>query len=162
MYTGPTGPTGPTGLTGDTGYGDSGPTGPTGVTGDTGPTGTGVSTVYEDSDEGESQTTAQTEQTKLSFTTPSLAAGTYRIGFSCEYGNYIQKDTEVVLKVEGTTIGTVQSSVTESDFWVPEAAFYYYEHDGGTITAQILYLNLSNGGLARIRYARIEIWKVET
>jgi len=98
--------------------------------------------------------------TKLSYTTPSLPAGTYRIGFSAEYGNDVQKSTEVCFNVEGSPVGTIQSSVTESAYWNPSGTFYYYTHDGGTITASICYRNLSNNGVARIRYARIEIWEV--
>jgi hypothetical protein len=99
--------------------------------------------------------------TKLSFTTPSLPAGDYRIGFSCEYGNNVQKSTEVCFTVEGATVNAIQSSVTESAYWNPDNAFYYYAHDGGTITATICYRNLSNNGVARIRRARIEIWEVD-
>jgi len=114
------------------------------------------------SDDGESTTTSQTLQTKLSHTTEELPAGKYRVGYGCEYGNNIQKATEVTVEVEGSTVALVQSSVTEGDYWNPFAGFYYYDLAAdGTITVDLKYRNLDTGGTARIRCARIEVWRVE-
>jgi hypothetical protein len=113
------------------------------------------------SSDGESTTTSGTYQQKLRVTTPSLPAGTYRIGFYYEWGKTGLTDFASRVQVNDTTdiMEAFEEAVDAgSDQYFARGGFGYYTGSG------VLNIDLDyhNGGshTARIRRARIEIWRV--
>jgi hypothetical protein len=146
--------------------GPQGDTGDTGAVGPAGPAGSGnnfgANYQYAES-ESESSTTSGSYQTKLTLTTPSLASGNYRMQFSYEMytsdsdANYqlIQNDVTVLHQIEHTSVDEF-----EKHHWMSQSGFKHFTSISGVNTFKIQY-NDDGGGSAKIRRARIELWRVD-
>lgn len=115
----------------------------------------------EDSSDGESTTTSGTFQQKLRMTTGALSSGTYRIGWFYEWGKTALTDVAVQVQINDTITccSPLEESVDAgSDQYFARGGHYYYTASG------VLNIDLdyrANGtGTARIRRARLEIWRV--
>jgi len=113
--------------------------------------------------EGESSTTSTSYQEKLNLTTPSLGAGTYRVGWyyewkfsngNFEFKNRVQVDDAITLKETETTPRSVGD-------WQGAAGFDYVVLAAGTHNIDLDYCSSKKNKTARIRKARLEIWRVE-
>lgn len=118
------------------------------------------------SSESESTTTSTSFQNKLNMTTPSLPAGTYRIGYSYEWNlsGSTRYDFRGRVQINDTvTISEHREEPQDSatDQWRDFSGFFH--HTGsGVLSIDIDYeRSSSSGGTARIRRARLEIWRVE-
>jgi len=146
--------------------GPQGATGATGAVGPVGPAGSGnnfgANYQYAES-ESESSTTSGSYQTKLTLTTPSLALGNYRMQFSYEMytsdsdANYqmIQNDVTVLHQIEHTSVDEF-----EKHTWLGQSGFKHFTALSGVNTFKIQY-NDDGGGSAKIRRARLELWRVD-
>lgn len=107
--------------------------------------------------EGESTTTSGTLQTKLTLTTPNLTNGTYRIGYCFEISNGSNGVlSEVQVKVGATVISL--STFEADDDYHPHGGFKNMTVSGVT-SITIKYRDITSG-TAKIRNARLEIWRV--
>lgn len=129
--------------------------------------GTYVKKVFGDGEEfaisdGESTTASTTLQSKLSHTTPSLPAGTYRVGFSAEVTNGDgDKEMAYRFRIGATVEGDGEPANKNGDDYQSVGAIAQVTLGApATITADIFFSSTSNGGTAKIRKARIEIWRV--
>jgi hypothetical protein len=109
----------------------------------------------------QSTTTSGTYQQKLRVTTPSLPAGTYRIGFYYEWGKSNLADFASRVQVNDTT--TIMEGLEEAvdagaDQYFPRGGFGYYT-GSGVLNIDLDY-HANGSGTARIRRARLEIWRV--
>jgi len=115
--------------------------------------------------EGESSTTSDEFQQKLRLTTPSLPAGTYRIGWYCELSAGAANDPakfQVQLD-DTTTLGgkTTKWSMTYSQgLWEPTEGFAYAILTADTHTIDLDYAAYNSGDTIYIKRARLEIWRV--
>jgi len=115
----------------------------------------------EESSDGESSTTAGSFEQKLRLTTPSLPAGTYRIGWHYEWNKSGLTDFVTQVQVNDTT--TMMSGFEEavdsgSDQWYPRGGYGYYT-GSGLLTVDLDY-HANSQNVAKIRRARLEIWRV--
>ena len=184
---GPTGATGPQGATGAQGpqgiQGDPGPTGatgaqgpqgdpgPQGIQGDEGPQGPagpsatfGSEYNYAES-ESESTTTSGTYQTKTTLTTGTLPAGDYHIEWSIEACTTDQ-DMNVRIRLDdSTTLNEFEHGLgSDGDedgkqLWRTSAGFKKVTLSNAAHNVKIQY-NDDGGGTAKIRKARISLWRV--
>jgi len=111
---------------------------------------------------GESTTTAAWTQ-KLRMTTPSLPAGTYRIGWSCELRCRSSISADVLVRVQvddSTTLasGNVESKDTRT--YYPFGGTSYYVLGTGAALNIDMDFGSEGGKTAVIRNARLEIWRV--
>jgi hypothetical protein len=113
------------------------------------------------SSDGASSTTSATYVVKLTHTTASLPAGTYRIGYSVEsYQDSGNREVGVRFRVEGTTEGETYNEVNDTDEVFANSGFKIYTlASPGTITADI-YFRRGSGGTAFVRRARLEFYRV--
>jgi hypothetical protein len=109
-----------------------------------------------------SDTTSSTYSQKLRLTTPSLPAGTYRIGYSFE-GQNTSTSGRIDTRVQ------IDDSITIADTFIePQDVVNFYAFSGfkhavltpGVHDIDIDFAN-SGSGTANIRYARLEIWRVQ-
>lgn len=110
--------------------------------------------------DGESTTTSSTYQTKLSHTTAALAAGNYKISFYFELKNSTNESAaQALVEVGSTEIANpyVYTKDDTSTYW--SCGGYRFLNLSGAQTITIKYREQS-GGTARIRKARIEIFRV--
>jgi hypothetical protein len=152
--TGAQGPAGPTGATGATGT--SGAQGPTGATGPT-----GLDDYDHGASDGESTTSSSTFQQKLRLTTASLAAGDYRIGFSCELtnGSKVNQSEYQVQVDDTTTIALARNpNLGNNNDYIAVSGFVVVTLTSGVHNIDIDYRAVGN--TAKIRRARLEIYAV--
>lgn len=114
------------------------------------------------SSEAESTTvTSATFVSKLAFTSGTKPAGTYRVGWSYEIAasdDLYQVESRV--SIEGVVVSNPLVYPGSSSYYMTQPGFYNYTAAAAMpIRAQISY-RASGGGTARIRDARIEIWRV--
>ena len=112
------------------------------------------------SSESTSSTTSTSYVQKLLMTTPSLSAGTYRVGWSAEVSNSSTSGcTKVHTKIGSTTIGESMVENEDSRDWQPRSGFYH-----GTLSGvNNIYIEFAGAYVsctANIRRARLEIWRV--
>lgn len=159
------GAAGEQGATGPSG----GPQGATGVQGNTGVQGiTGIQSFPQYISNAESlaqsTTTSSTFQQKVTISTGSIAAGTYRVGWSFEWGYSAgNNDFQARVQVDNTT--TLLSHRTEpqdtgADQQHGVGGFGYVTLTAGTHTIDLDYASSDNSSTARIWNARLEIWRV--
>lgn len=118
--------------------------------------------------EGQSSTTSDTYQEKLSLSTGVLPAGTYRIGWSFGYAS-TQNRTDCGFKIEiddTTTINEFTPAPTKKSTegaWYALAGFQHVSLTNAAHTIDIDYLANADGqgGTTYILNARLEIWRVE-
>jgi hypothetical protein len=114
------------------------------------------------SDESESSTTSQQWQEKLKLTTTSLPSGEYRIGWYFEIAQTNIADT-VEARVELNDVSElcgVVKEVKDTSDWIPISGFYHDQSLSGVNTIDIDYRQ-QKGSTAKIRRARIEIWRTK-
>lgn len=112
------------------------------------------------SSDGVSTTTSLTYVNKLTHTTASLVAGTYRCGGMSEISNQ-NKNASVGTRftVNGTTAAEILYSPPNTLQYMGHCAFYYLVlASPGTVTLNIDFL--ATGNTASIQRARVEIWRV--
>ncbi len=143
--------------------GPEGPEGPQGPQGPQGPSGGVFGSEYDyASSEGESTTTSSSWQPKLNLTTANLPSGRYRLSYSAELRNSSDEAAAMGrVTVNGITVaeaGIDYGEDTPNNF-TSFSGFY----DLGTISGvQDIDMDFreQSGGTARIRRARLEIWRV--
>lgn len=119
-------------------------------------------TEFDDAEsEGESSTTSTSEQTKVTITTPSLPLGKYRIGWYYEWnGSSGSQDVEVQVYDGGTVLARHEEAPEDTDAWDGQGGFKYISSISGVHNFYIKYKTQSSSATARIRRARLEIWRV--
>ena len=159
-WTGPTGVTGPTGATGATGAtGVTGSTGATGATGPTGPTVFGTE-FFSATNESTDTTNSPTYQEKLSLVAASVPAGTYYIEWYYEVAGTLQ-NTDMASRVQIDDTTTVAEPEKDGSAWRGSSGQYEYAMGtSGTFSTDIDYRKVAGGGSARIRRARLLIWRL--
>ena len=110
---------------------------------------------------GQSGTTGDTFQNKISLTPSGLPSGLYRIGWYCEL-----QETDGAGDVESRLLidGSIEKSRTVLEpqdvaNWYSFGGFGYHEVTGGSMTVQLQWREVG-GGTAYIRNARVEIWRI--
>lgn len=114
-----------------------------------------------ESDEPESTTTSETFQNKVTLTTPSIPAGNYRITSHAEITND-SGDKPVVVQI------VLDASLTNDFFYAPKfedeylpfQSFVFFALTAGVHVLEIEFAATSEGGTAKIRRARLEIFRV--
>ena len=114
-----------------------------------------------ENDESESATTSTTFQNKLTLTTPSIPAGNYKITAHAEITND-SGDKPVVVQI------VLDGSLTNDFFYAPKFEDEYLPFQSFASTALIAgvhdididFAATSEGGTAKIRRARLEIFRV--
>ncbi len=170
--TGATGSQGSVGTTGPTGAGGS--TGPTGPEGPTGPAGGGVfGNEYQIfTSSSVSTTTSTTFQTKLSATTTSLPAGTYRIGVYYGYNHdSASNDFEGRFLLDSSQHGEIhkQEVKDSGDTWGSTGTsqrtylhrVFYVTLTTGTHDVEIQYRSDTAATASSIFEVTIELWRVQ-
>ena len=111
--------------------------------------------------DGLSITTATAYQPKLTHVTAVLPAGLYRIAWSAEGTNSDGgKLCKIRVRAGATVLGEVQLHGKAGDEWQPEAGLGHVTLAvPGAITLDI-YWAQALGGTAKIRKARIEVWRL--
>lgn len=113
------------------------------------------------SSDSESTTTSTSFQQKLRLTTASLPSGTYRIGWFYEWGMSSLTDFRSQVQINDATTcmeGFEEAVDAGADQYFPRGGHYY--HTGsGVLNIDLDYCQ-NGGGTARIRRARLEIWRV--
>lgn len=119
-------------------------------------------TEFDDAEsDGESSTTSTTEQTKVTLTTGSLPSGKYRVGWYFETnGSSGSQDVEAQVYDGATVLSRVEEAAEDSDAWKSEGGFKYLSSISGVRTLTIKYKTQNSSATARIRRARLEIWRI--
>jgi hypothetical protein len=110
----------------------------------------------------ESTTTSETFQTKLSHTTASVPAGTYRLGWRYEVTNSSSSyESQVEIAEGGTVYGLTNYEPDQGNSFIAQAGFKYITYgSAGTRTFTIKYKTSDDEGTAKIRRVRLEFWRV--
>jgi len=115
--------------------------------------------------DGESSTTSTSFQNKLNLTTDTLPVGKYRIGWNYEWNlNSLSDDFEARVQVNNTT--DIMEHVQEpkdsgSDQWSNKGGFGVYDLTSEGVLSIDLDYRSPSADTAKIRRARLEIWRVE-
>lgn len=116
------------------------------------------------SDEDEESTTSTSWQTKVTMTLAGITEGKYRIGAYWEWQNKSPSNESVIqLVLDDTTELAYQYdevSDASSFVWHPVTAFKYEDLSSGNHTIKINWKSSKKKKAAKIRRARIEIWRV--
>jgi hypothetical protein len=111
--------------------------------------------------EGDSSTSSNTPVNKVTLTTSSLPAGTYRIGWYYEWSHSsTASDFRARVFVDGTTTLMEQSQEPQdarTDQRIPAGGHGYLALGSGVHTVALDFW--AEGGTATIRRARLEIWR---
>jgi len=121
---------------------------------------------YAESD-GESSTTSDTYQEKVSITTGTVPAGTYRIGWAFEFASSTDR-ADCSFRVEAdasTTINEITPAPKKKyadGVWATQSGFKHMSLTNASHTIDLDYkANVAaEGGTTYIRKARLEIWRV--
>lgn len=109
----------------------------------------------------ESTTTSTTFQEKLSLTTPSLDAGTYYVGWYFEYATDVNnKELEFRVQIDDTTDVLDINPEGRADKFVSSAGFNPTNFTSGVHTIDIDYRRLAPNTTAKIRSARLILWRI--
>ncbi len=170
--TGPAGPQGDPGPTGATGaQGPPGATGPAGPQGDAGPTGAtgpqgpaGPIAGYESGvSDAEVTTTSTTYVQAYRFTSSSLAAGNYRIGWSLEVTNSDQtRRTDARLQLDDATdlFAAGSTRTDNNNDYVAVCGFTVQAMTAGAHTFDFDFKGIISTSSAKVRRIRIELYPV--
>jgi len=114
------------------------------------------------SSEAESSTTSTTYVNKLTYTTPTIPAGYYRIGYQFEWRrNTASNDFRGRVQIDNTsTIMEFNEESKDGTSWHPAAGFDIVQLTAGTHTIDIDYAGETTGNTSYIRRARIEFWMI--
>lgn len=110
------------------------------------------------SSEGVSSTTSSGYQNKVTLTTPSLPAGTYRIEWYLEMKNDSSTGGESRCVVNGTERGLVHTDTSIDNDYHGYSGFYEEVYTAGVRTHSIEFR--AGGGTTDIRRARLVTWRV--
>jgi hypothetical protein len=113
--------------------------------------------------EGESSTTSATFQQKVRITTPSLEAGTYYIGWSCEISsNADEKQNQVQVELDDTTQLAFHHEETKVKYvdseWRTVSGFWVGSLTAAAHTIDLDYRTLND--TIYIRRARLVMWRI--
>lgn len=113
--------------------------------------------------EGESSTTSETYQNKVTLTTPSIPAGDYRISSFAEVANDSgDKPVEARVLVDSTTINTeIFYAPKFTDAFLSIDSFNLLTLTAGVHVIEFDFRATSEGGTAKIRRARLEIFRTD-
>lgn len=114
-----------------------------------------------ENDEDESTTTSETLQNKLTLTTPTIPAGSYRLTSHAEITND-SGDKPVVVVI------TLDSNANNDFFYAPKFADEYFAFQSfaavdlaaGVHVVDMEFAATSEGGTAKIRRARLELFRI--
>lgn len=135
--------------------------GPKGDQGDPGPVSVFGTEHQEEESDGTSSTTSTSFQNKLTLTTPSVPAGLYRVGFFYEWnGSHGGYDVRVEVRHESTVLAYNTKAPEDSDAYESVGGYKYVNLSGGVEDFHIKYRTQNSSGTARIRRARLELWRV--
>lgn len=115
--------------------------------------------------ESESTTSSTSFVQKATISTPSIPAGTYRVGWNFEW-QYESAANDALVRVQvddSTTLLEMQQEPSDagSDQWNPKGGFGYVTFgSAGTHTVDLDYRAANALYSAHIRRARLEIWRV--
>ena len=114
-----------------------------------------------EADETESTTTSTTFQTKLTLTTPVLPAGNYRGAATYEVTND-SGDKPVITQttLDGVEYGQSSFAPKFEDEYIIKSSFAVQALDNDTHELVLSFRSTSEGGTAKIRRARLEIFRV--
>ena len=118
----------------------------------------------DEEDDDESSTTSTTYQNKITLTTPTLTAGRYRIGYSCEvHSDSTSAIVETLVDLNnGTTLAEMSYEGEDSDEYNSFGGFKYVDLAAGVHTVDMDFRRRESSGAVYIRRARLEIWRVTT
>jgi len=118
-------------------------------------------TEYEvDSAEALQSTTSGAPVNAITFTTASVPAGTYRIGWSMEANHSnVQDAIQIEIFENGNSIADYEIEPKDTRNWMAFSGFYHFVATAGTQTFTVDY-NQTRGGTASLRKLRLEFWRV--
>jgi hypothetical protein len=116
---------------------------------------------FQDSESsGESGTTGDTFQDKISITPSGLTSGRYRIGWYCELQETSTSGyVEARMYIDSTERARAVIEPQDVANWYPFGGFAYKDVTGGSMTVQLQWREVGSG-TGSIRNARVEIWRV--
>jgi hypothetical protein len=118
----------------------------------------GTQRVYASS-EGESSTSSGTFQTKVTLTTPSVPAGTYRIEWYAEHRQQSTSNSALRrVQLDGVDISNESVEMKDTTNWVGRSGFYEGALSSGVHTVTIQYA--TENSTTRIRRARLSFIRV--
>jgi len=113
------------------------------------------------SSDGVSDTTAGTYQNKLTKITNVLPAGRYRVGWYAEGSNTADKKRcDMRVRANGIICGLVNVTQEKANEWQPNGGVYQFNLAIDAAVTMDIYWKQFDGGTARIRNVRLEIWRV--
>jgi len=112
--------------------------------------------------DGQSSSNSTSWQTKVTYTSPTVPAGNYRIGYTFEWRrNTASNDFKGRVVLDGTTtIMEINSESKDSNSWFLVGGFDIVNLSNATHTITIQYSGETSGNTSYIRRARIEFWRV--
>lgn len=115
-----------------------------------------------ENDEGVSSTSSTSYQNKLTLTTPTLPIGTYKISWTVEMTNNSgDKPVEVRVQLDGSSENEIFYAPKFEDEYLGWSSFTSGDFVSATThTVDLDFSSTSEGGTARVRRARIEIFRV--
>jgi hypothetical protein len=119
----------------------------------------------QNSSEGQSSTTSNTYQNKLTLTTASLPSGNYRINWYYEWTHSSISDF-FDAQVQVNNVTTIMNHIQEpkqsgTSNWVSSSGFYYYSGISGVLTIDLDYrTSTATSTTSYIRRARLELWRI--
>ena len=116
------------------------------------------------SSEAESSTTSTTYVNKVTYTTSTIPAGYYRIGWQFEWRRgSTTNDFRARVQIDNTTdIMEMNEESKDSNSWHPAAGFDIVQLTAGTHTIDIDFAGETTGSTSYIRRARIEFWMMSS
>ena len=112
----------------------------------------------------QSTTTSTTYINKLTYTTPTIPAGYYRIGWQFEWRrNSTTNDFRARVQVDNTTnIMEMHEESKDPNSWHPASGFDIIQLTAGSHTIDIDFAGETTGSTSYIRRARIEFWMISS
>lgn len=112
---------------------------------------------------GISSTTATTFQTKVTLTTPSIPAGTYRIGwvYACSH-SVADRRSEYRVLIDGVQVYITDPEIGRTGAYWPGSGFHHISFvSSATHTIELQYRRQSASSFTvNIKEGRLEIWRV--
>lgn len=112
----------------------------------------------------ESSTTSSTFQDKATLTTPTLPAGTYRVGWRCLRNNADKPgETRLYNATDAALLGglhQLRMPNSPTNYWVASGFAEVVFATSGSKTFKIQWRDVDGGNAQYVKDARIEIWRV--